>query len=102
MIKSATLFDITDMPLLADLIKGQPLQAGGYTIHPILYGRVDSVIYTREGIIHFERLRCMISRGSVTAAAAIQVTGRYNTTTRRGEARFIPPLLVGETPATAT
>ncbi len=29
MIKSATLFDITDMPLTADLIKGQPFQAGG-------------------------------------------------------------------------
>lgn len=101
MIRSATVFDITDMPLTADLIKGQPFQAGGYTLHPILYGKVDAVIYTREGIIHFERLRCMISRGDVTAAA-IQVTGRYNTTTRRGEARFIPPLLVGETPAAAT
>lgn len=101
MIKSATLFDITDMPLLADLIKGQPLQAGGYVLQPIIYGKVDAVIYTREGIIHFERLRCMISRGSVTAAAAIEVSGRYNTTTRRGEARFIPPLLVGETPAAA-
>ena len=101
MIKSATLFDITDMPLTADLIKGQPFQAGGYTIHPILYGRVDAVIYTREGVVHFERLRCVVSRGSVTAVAAIQVTGRYNTTTRRGEARFIPPLLVGETPAAA-
>lgn len=101
MIRSATVFDITDMPLTADLIKGQPFQAGGYTLHPILYGKVDAVIYTREGIIHFERLRCMISRGDVTAVAAIQVTGRYNTTTRRGEARFIPPLLVGETPATA-
>ena len=44
----------------------------------------------------------MISRGSVTATAAIQVTGWYNITARRGEARFIPPLLVGETPAAAT
>lgn len=102
MIKSATTFNITHMPLLADLIKGQPFQAGGYVLHPIIYGKVDAVIYTREGIIHFERLRCMISRGDITAAAAIQVTGRYNTTTRRGEARFIPPLLVGETPAAAT
>ena len=101
MIRSATVFDITDMPLTADLIKGQPLQAGGYTIHPILYGRVDSVIYTRGGVVHFERLRCVVSRGSVTAAAAIEVTGWYNVIARRGEARFIPPLLVGETPATA-
>ena len=102
MIKSATTFSITHMPLLADLIKGQPFQAGGYTLYPILYGKVDSIIYTRKGVVHFERLRCVVSRGDVTAAAAIQVTGRYNTTTRRGEARFIPPLLVGETPATAT
>lgn len=29
MIRSATVFDITDMPLTADLIKGQPFQAGG-------------------------------------------------------------------------
>lgn len=29
MIKSATTFNITHMPLLADLIKGQPFQAGG-------------------------------------------------------------------------
>ena len=101
MIRSATTFSITHMPMMADLIKGRPLQAGGYTIHPILYGRVDSVIYTREGVVHFERLRCMISRGGVTAAAAIQVTGWYNTATHRGEARFIPPLLVGETPAAA-
>lgn len=101
MIKSATLFDITDMPILADFVKGQPFQAGGYTLYPILYGKVDSVVYTREGVVHFERLRCVVSRGDVTAAAAIQVTGRYNTTTCRGEARFIPPLLVGETPATA-
>ena len=43
----------------------------------------------------------MVSRGGVTATAAIQVTGQYNITARRGEARFIPPLLVGETPATA-
>lgn len=101
MIKSATVFDITDMPLTADLIKGRPLQAGGYTLHPILYGKIDSVIYTREGVIYFERLRCMISRGSATAAAAVEVNGWYNTTTCRGEARFIPPLLVGETPAAA-
>lgn len=101
MIRSATVFDITDMPLTADLIKGQPFQAGGYTLHPILYGKVDSVVYTRKGVINFERLRCMISRGSVTAAAAIEVTGWYNVTARRGEARFIPPLLVGETPAAA-
>lgn len=101
MIRSATVFDITDMPLTADLIKGQPFQAGGYTLHPILYGKVDSIIYIREGVVHFERLRCVVSRGDITAAAAIQVTGRYNTTTRRGKARFIPPLLVGETPATA-
>ena len=32
MIKSATLFDITDMPMMADLVKGQPLQAGGVCI----------------------------------------------------------------------
>lgn len=102
MIKSATTFNITHMPLLADLIKGRPLQAGGYTIHPILYGKVDTVIYTREGVIYFERLRCIISRGDITAAAAIEVTGWYNVTARRGEARFIPPLLVGETPAAAT
>ena len=101
MIRSATVFDITDMPLTADLIKGRPLQAGGYVLQPIIYGKVDSIIYTREGVVHFERLRCMISRGGVTAAAAIEVNGRYNTTTRRGEARFIPPLLVEETPATA-
>lgn len=101
MIKSATTFNITHMPLLADLIKGQPFQAGGYTLHPILYGKVDSIIYTRKGVVHFERLRCVVSRGGVTAAAAIEVNGRYNTTTRRGEARFIPPLLVEETPATA-
>lgn len=101
MIKSATTFNITHMPLLADFVKDQPFQAGGYTLHPILYGKVDSVVYTRKEVIHFERLRCMISRGSVTAAAAIQVTGWYNTATRRGEARFIPPLLVGETPAAA-
>lgn len=102
MIKSATTFSITHMPLLNDLIKGQSLQAGGYTLCPILYGKVDSVVYTREGVVHFERLRCIVSRGSVTATAAIQVTGWYNITARRGEARFIPPLLVGETPATAT
>lgn len=101
MIKSATVFDITDMPILADFVKGRPLQAGGYVLHPIVYGKVDSVIYTRKGVTHFERLRCVVSRGSVTAAAAIQVTGRYNTATRRGEVRFIPPLLVGETPAAA-
>ena len=101
MIKSATTFSITHMPLLNDLIKGQSLQAGGYTLCPILYGKVDSVVYTREGVVHFERLRCVVSRGDVTAAAAIQVTGWYNTATRRGEARFIPPLLVGETPAAA-
>ena len=101
MIKSATVFDITDMPLTADLIKGRPLQAGGYVLHPIVYGKVDSIIYTRKGVIHFERLRCVVSRGDITAAAAIQVTGWYNTTTCRGEARFIPPLLVGEAPATA-
>ena len=95
MIKSATVFDITDMPILADFVKGQPLHAGGYVLQPIIYGKVDAVIYTREGIIYFERLRCMISRGSVTAAAAIEVTGWYNVTARRGEARFIPPLLVG-------
>lgn len=99
MIRSATTFSITHMPLLADLIKGRPLQAGGYTLHPILYGKVDSIIYIREGVTYFERLRCMISRGGVTAAAAVEVNGQYNTTTRRGEARFIPPLLVGETPA---
>lgn len=34
MIKSATLFDITDMPLLAGLIKGQPFQAGGVCVAP--------------------------------------------------------------------
>lgn len=101
MIKSATTFNITHMPLLADFVKGQPFQAGGYTLHPILYGKIDSVIYTREGVVHFERLRCVVSRGDITAAAAIQVTGWYNVTTHRGEARFIPPLLVGETPATA-
>ena len=101
MIKSATTFNITHMPLLANFVKDQPFQAGGYTLHPILYGKVDSVVYTRKGVIYFERLRCMISRGGVTAAAAIEVNGRYNTTTRRGEARFIPPLLVGETPAAA-
>lgn len=101
MIKSATLFDITDMPLLADLIKGQPFQAGGYTLHPILYGKIDSVIYTREGVVHFERLRCVVSRGSVTATAAVEVNGQYNVIAHRGEARFIPPLLVGETPVTA-
>lgn len=101
MIRSATVFDITDMPLTADLIKGQPLQAGGYTLCPILYGKVDSVVYTREGVVHFERLRCVVSRGDITAAAAIEVTGWYNVTARRGEARFIPPLLVGETPAAA-
>ena len=101
MIKSATLFDITDMPLTADLIKGQPFQAGGYVLQPIIYGKVDAVIYTREGVVHFERLRCVVSRGDITAAAAIEVTGWYNVTARRGEARFIPPLLVGETPAAA-
>ena len=101
MIRSATVFNITRMPPTTDFVKGQPFQAGGYTLHPILYGKIDSVVYTREGVIYFERLRCVVSRGDVTAAAAIQVTGRYNTTTRRGEARFIPPLLVGETPATA-
>ena len=101
MIKSATVFDITDMPILADFVKGQPLHAGGYVLHPIVYGK-SSIIYTRKEVIHFERLRCIVSRGSVTATAAIEVSGRYNTTTRRGEARFIPPLLVGETPATAT
>ena len=101
MIKSATTFSITHMPLLADFVKGQPFQAGGYVLHPIVYGKVDSVIYTREGVVHFERLRCVVSRGDITAAAAIQVTGWYNVTARRGEARFIPPLLVGETPAAA-
>lgn len=101
MIKSATVFDITDMPILADFVKGQPFQAGGYVLHPIVYGKIDSVIYTREGVIYFERLRCMISRGSATAAAAVEVSGWYNITTHRGEARFIPPLLVGEAPATA-
>ena len=101
MIKSATLFDITDMPMMADLVKGQPLQAGGYVLQPIIYGKVDAVIYTREGVVHFERLRCVVSRGDITAAAAIEVTGWYNVTARRGEARFIPPLLVGETPAAA-
>lgn len=101
MIRSATVFNITRMPLLADFVKGQPFQAGGYVLHPIVYGKIDSVIYTREGVIYFERLRCVVSRGDVTAAAAIQVTGWYNVTARRGEARFIPPLLVGETPAAA-
>lgn len=43
----------------------------------------------------------MISRGSATTTAAVEVTGWYNVTARRGEARFIPPLLVGETPAAA-
>lgn len=101
MIRSATVFNITRMPPTTDFVKGQPFQAGGYTLHPILYGKVDSIIYTREGVVHFERLRCMISRGGVTTTAAVEVNGRYNTTTRRGEARFIPPLLVGETPAAA-
>ena len=101
MIRSATVFNITRMPLLADFVKGQPFQAGGYVLHPIVYGKIDSVIYTREGVIYFERLRCVVSRGDITAAAAIQVTGWYNITARRGEARFIPPLLVGETPAAA-
>ena len=101
MIRSATVFDITDMPLTADLIKGQPLQAGGYMLCPILYGKIDSVIYTREGVVHFERLRCAVSRGGVTTTAAVEVNGQYNVTTHRGEARFIPPLLVGETPAAA-
>ncbi|MBB1562086.1 hypothetical protein HG440_000495 [Candidatus Saccharibacteria bacterium] len=101
MIRSATTFSITHMPPLADLIKGQPLQAGGYVLQPIIYGKVDAVIYTREGVVHFERLRCVVSRGDITAAAAIEVTGWYNVTARRGEARFIPPLLVGETPAAA-
>lgn len=99
MIRSATVFNITRMPPTTDFVKGQPFQAGGYTLHPILYGKVDSIIYIREGVIYFERLRCMISRGGVTAAAAIEVNGRYNVTARRGEARFIPPLLVEETPA---
>ena len=101
MIRSATVFDITNMPLTADLIKGQPFQAGGYVLQPIIYGKVDAVIYTREGVVHFERLRCVVSRGDITAAAAIEVTGWYNVTASRGEARFIPPLLVGETPAAA-
>lgn len=101
MIKSATVFDITDMPILADFVKGQPFQAGGYVLHPIVYGKVDSVIYTRKGVTHFERLRCVISRNGVTTTAAVEVTGWYNVTARRGEARFIPPLLVGETPAAA-
>lgn len=101
MIKSATLFSITHMPLMADLIKGQPFQAGGYMLCPILYGKIDSVIYTRNGVIYFERLRCVVSRGNVTATAAVEVSGQYNVVACRGEARFIPPLLVGETPAAA-
>ncbi len=101
MIRSATVFNITRMPLLADFVKGQPFQAGGYTLHPILYGKVDSIIYTRKGVIHFERLRCTVSRGGATTTAAVEVTGWYNVTARRGEARFIPPLLVGEMPAAA-
>lgn len=34
MIRSATVFNITRMPLLADFVKGQPFQAGGVRVAP--------------------------------------------------------------------
>ena len=34
MIRSATVFNITRMPLLADFVKGQPFQAGGVHTTP--------------------------------------------------------------------
>ena len=49
MIRSATVFDITDMPLTADLIKGQPFQAGGTHYTPYYMERLMPLSIPERG-----------------------------------------------------